>query len=245
MKKAAFQNSYDRDEYTALYYGLDKALKVGGFNKKDLNIILLLGNYGDFKLNKARRLQAQQSGSRALITDTEPLIEALNSIEAHFYSIQLNNDGSRTARTFSSISQYLILETAKYAFNTTYGSPNGKKMLEKVFKKTGVKVGSPRMELIEDHQRIPLEGARISGALHRPQPGKFFSLSEVRKAMISEISSSTELMADLQKVVTSIVNGNPIEESMPIDNPRAAGRLTPAFASWLYGILQDRNVSCR
>ncbi|MEO0777057.1 MAG: type VI secretion system protein TssR domain-containing protein [Bacteroidota bacterium] len=249
VENTPFESLYDRDEYTALYYGLNKALKVGGFDKKDLNIVLILGSYGDFKVNKSRKLS--DANHPAYIKDSESIIRDLNDIEANVYSIQVHNDGYRAAKSFSAISQHLILETAKYSYNTTYGSSSGQELLQTMRENSDqFKIEVPTMELDPADTRTPLEGASILGALNRPSAGNSLSAAQVRQIMAAEIANSIGFVSTFKEVVVKMIdNGETLEDSFEglegrqeDGQVRTAGEFAPAMAKWLYGILEGREV---
>jgi len=136
VRNSEFKNKVDQDEYSALYYGMNRALLKAGFKaskdeQSELNIILLIGAYGDFRADKDRRRAA--AGHPALFNPDklEKLIDNLYSIDAHMYTIQVVNDGYRASTAFAKGGQYLMLENAKSLNNKRKQRMNSK-VLEKL-----------------------------------------------------------------------------------------------------------------
>ena len=247
INTAEFKSKVDRDEYTALYYGLEQTLKVGNFDKNHLNIIILIGCNGDLRTNRARKAQA--TGHKALISNLDPLIASLSELNTHFYSIQLKNEGFHASKSFNSISHYLMLESAKYTFNTKYGKQDYgmRQMLNLLKRDHSLVVKNPSMELDDTKERIALLDASTTGGLTKPLVSRQISPSSFTATIKKDIRNSIDFTKGLKDIISSIVDkGNAPDESIldkEVDDlGRTAGDFTPALALWLHGIMSEGKV---
>ncbi|MCB9339209.1 MAG: hypothetical protein H6577_13845 [Lewinellaceae bacterium] len=245
LEKVEFQSKVDRDDYTAQYYALSKTLSIAGFNPDELNIILLVGCYGDFRFERDRKTAAE--GHPALFEDNSTIIENLNKLNAHLYALQLRNDGTRAARTFAKASQVFILENAKFAFNRLYGNqrdPEVKELLAKLKTDYGIEVKEPTMAEPSELDNIALVNSRIPGRLIMPPYGKNLDPSQVSTILSNDVQESLGFVKNLKSIVSKIYDKgdspdlNEIEAELNVD----AGRYTSALADYLNKILEDKQL---
>lgn len=249
IENASFRNQFDRDEYATLYYGLQRGLRVGGFDKNKLNVIILIGSNGDIKACKSCSAEAKSSNRPELITDTRWLIEELNSIEAHLYTIQLNNDGFRSSKSFQAISRHLILETGKHAYNTTYGSDIGRQKLAKLEQVANLSISPPKMNLNDAVTRIPLIGASTLGAMNKPLVGQFMTFDQMKEVMIKETSNSIDFAHQMKNFIQNLIDkGDNVNDALNQASPMGSGEpdgahpLSAAVASIIYESAVEKGI---
>ncbi|MCB0521057.1 MAG: hypothetical protein H6577_13840 [Lewinellaceae bacterium] len=247
LNKVEYKNIADRDPYTALFYGLSQALTVGGFRPDELNVIILVGCYGDFRIDSDRKTAAV--GHPALMENIDPIVESLSKINAHFYSVQVRNDGTTAARSFANVSRHFMLESAKFAYNRQYGNrrnPETQELLSKLQKDYNINVQEPTMAEINEMDNISLIGGRIPGRLIKAPFGKNMEISQLATIMTSDVDESLEFVRTLKSVVSKIyVEGaaasdvNNVESELKVD----AGRFAPALAEFLNQMLKDDEIA--
>lgn len=217
LQQVQFKNLQDQDPWTALYYGLSESLKLAGFNKNETNIIFLIGCFGDFKVNKPRREDAERTGHPALFKDASPISESLSEINAHLYAVQLHNDNTIAARIFSQIGRHLILESAKFAYNSSYGgtAQNIKALLKTLKEQYSIEALPPQMAEPNkaDLTDIPVFSSIFPGRLMRPAPGQsldptFF----LEKALQENVRQSMAFNQLLYQLFLEM-----LEESKPVN----------------------------
>lgn len=236
ISAADFSSKVDRDDYSALYYGLYQSLQVAGFREDELNVVVLVGNYGDYKADRDRR--AANQNHKTFFADIAPLYENLSNVNAHMYAIQLRNDGNRASRAFAKQGQVLIMEAAKVAYNQFYGNqndPETTQLLNQLKSNYDITITEPSMAEPFEGNNIPLEGGRVPGRLILPQSGSFLSTAELTEAMQSVIRESLNFERELRDVMYEVfVKGNALDVDhisgeLNID----AGRFGPAMADIL------------
>ncbi len=248
VEKADFQNRNDRDEYTALYYGLSQALKQSGFRENELNIVFLIGNYGDYRADKDRKIAAQEERHKTFFDDLNPVFESLNKLDAHFYTLQLRRDASRASDVFARQGQFLALETAKLSYNKYYGNrqnPQTKELLTRLERDHQIEVSEPSMANADEMNDIPLVGGRYPSRLLRPAVDQYLPPVQVTRALVDNARNSIEFERMLHKIVSDVfvkgqdMDAQEIEAEYNID----AGRFAPALADWLNQMLSDDQIA--
>lgn len=251
LQQAKFQNLQDQDPWTALYYGLSESLKLAGFNKNETNIIFLIGCFGDFKVNRPRREDAERTGHPALFTDASPISESLSEINAHLYAVQLRNDNTIAARVFSQIGRHLILESAKSAYNSSYGgtAQNIKALLKTLKEQYGIEAPPPQMAEPNkaDLTDIPVSSSIFPGRLMRPAPGQsldptFFLEEALQQNVRQSISFNQDLY---QLFVKMLEEGKSVKILKPVDTldlKSDMGRLQAPSIDLIVQMLQKEGI---
>lgn len=248
IQKTEFRNYVDRDDYTALYHGMLQSLTQAGFRKDELNIILLIGNFGDFKIDADRKKAALKTKKNMVFDDLSTIYQNLNELDAHLYAIQLRNEGTKASNGFAKSGQILILESAKYAYNKYYGNkdnPQTKELLSRLSTDHKIAVGEPAMADIFEGNDIPLEGGRFPGRLVKPAENRYLLPNQLTAYMKNDVNESIQFMKTLKAIVSDIfvkgsdADGAEIEGEYKID----AGRFAPALADMLNEMLKDDQVA--
>lgn len=243
-----FINKQDRDDYTALYYGLNQSLQVAGFREDELNIIVLIGNYGDYKADRDRRTDAANRGHRTYFSDISQIIENLSAVNAHLYAIQLRNDGYRPSQAFAKQAQVLTIESAKHAYNKGYGNLANsatKELLEELRKNHKLPaISEPIMEDPNGKLEIALKGGRVPGLIILPQLGSGLSEDQLANALNKTVGESIDFNKKLLKVFEKVlIVGESFDiEKLALDLNVDAGRLAPALVDVLNQMMKDQNI---
>lgn len=250
VKNQEFRNYQDKDDYTALYYGMSQALTQAGFQSREseLNIVLLIGCYGDYKIDRDRKAAAQRSRHASYFEEPSPIWESLSKINAHFYTVQLRNDGTKACNGFAKQGQVLMLEAAKYAYNKYYGNrtnPQTQQLLNKLSKDHAISVEEPTMADINEADDILLKGGRYPGRLFRPAVNRYLPPNQLSKILKDCVKESIDFENILKKIVNDVyVQGNALNlEELEGEYKFDGGRFTPALADMLNSILSDENIS--
>lgn len=239
LQNSEFKNYVDRDEYTAMYYGLHQALSKAGFRQDELNIIVLMGGYGDFRADGVRKNAAKGHPAFFDSEGVNQIIANLSHIGAHLYAIQLRNDGYRASRGFTRAAQNLILENAKFDYIKFFGNQNNA-LSGELIKRFNLKGVS--MELTEA-ETIPLNGAFVPGSLVKPASGGYLGPNQLASTLRDEAKGSMDFIHDLKARVTeAITEGNAVPSAESFDH--SAGSFTDAsFARILLEISQNNDFS--
>jgi hypothetical protein len=247
FSKADFQNKQSQGDWTALYFGLSEALRRGGFNREETNIILLVGCSGDFKVNTVLRNFAEKNAPKALFEDPSAIVASLSEIDAHLYAIQVRNDNSTAYRSFAAISRNLILEAAKFAYNKGPGSnsPESQALRTEFQQKSGMDIPEPRMEELSSSNDLPLTGAVLPGRLRKPAAGHTLSSAQLSETILQNIKESADFNLELYRKLSSMFSDGQsffeiMEEESDLD--KAAGRFLAPFIQFLNDLLTKSQI---
>ena len=248
VQQSDFKNKVDRDEYTAMYYGLNQALQKGGFKsdkkESELNIIILLGCFGDFRSDRDRRTAAKDHPAFFDSDKIDRLIANLNGIDAHLYAIQLANDGYRPALSYSKAGQYLILENAKIAYNKQQRRIDAKLSSQlKEYGYVNYKEG-PSLELDNAQQVSSMQKGVVPGSVVRPVSNDELSTEVLSNQIRKNVSTSIEHVTKLKKAVSKIITEGDIGKLQDLAsdvevNPEHAGEFEASVLDVLIEILED------
>lgn len=249
IQNAEFRNYVDRNPYTALYHGMMQALTLGGFRKDDLNIILLIGSYGDFKIDKDLLKEAKKMKKDKMIyEDLTPLYENLNEIDAHLYAVQLRNDGTKASNGFAKQGQILISESAKFAYNKYYGNENNpqtRELISKLKSDHQLYISVPDMPDITEGNDLILAGGRVPGRLLKPETGQYIAPSQLAEVLLKDVLESVNFTKTLKEIVSLVLvtgksaSAADIGAELHVD----AGRFAPALASLLNDMVRGDKVA--
>lgn len=198
ITNADFVNKVDQDPYTAMYYGLQEALKVAGFDESNTNIVVLLGSNGDFLADKDRKEMAREENSPFMI-DKNKVVQNLSEMKTHLFSIQLSNAG-RPGLAYSLQSHSFILESAKYQFNRSKQNADVQKMVEK---NQDMQLEEPSMDMPKGKNKVVLKGSR-PGQILLPSDGRSLSADNITVGLNEMVSSSIAFEQFIVKVFNSV-----------------------------------------
>lgn len=248
VQNAEFKNKKDRDEYTSMYYGVNEALKKGGFNVEtkndELNIIMLLGCFGDFRADRDRR--KVESGHKAFFDPDEinRIVANISGIDAHLYALHLRNGGYRPSTAFVKAAQNLILENAKILYNEQ--QPRINSGLKDKFTSYGFSNydQGPVLELDKSKAVAVMDHGAIPGNIVTPFANQDISNSALAGSLRKNIETSINHIVNLKKATSMVLNegdlgdlGN-LTETLDIE-PRDAGTFAKGFMNVLIKMLED------
>lgn len=230
INQASFENQIDQDDYTALFYGLNKSIKVAGFNDKELNIIVTIGSNGDFKANKVRRASA----SVEYMPDASSVAKNLDDLDAHIHSIQLYNDGRRyTGVAYGIYSQRLILAAAQNRYNKNLDN----RLATEVPKKNDKLVFlEPTME-----QPVGMTSSKVSsgrpGGIILPLNGQSLSANRITAGLEELVLESINYEKAIAQVFNDLLSSPKSLRELSFDNSISAS----AFTSGIIDVLVKKN----
>lgn len=249
IRNIDFSNKVDTDPWTAMYYGLSEALKKGGFNEKQLNIMFAIGSFGDFRANKFRRTDAKNTNSPALFEETSVLTENLARLDINLYALQLRNNQMSESSAFVGAMYNLILDSSKIPYNSKYANPanaNMQKLLDEL-KKDKAEVKEPSLtEPDEPDNELVLSNAVHPGFIQRPSAGKSMAKVKLTEFILSGFNQSVDFADNFYNILLKMYSttGNSYAEAVKkmyenlSDNGVSLGYYAPAFAQFL-----ERNLS--
>ncbi len=202
-EEVEFKNRIDRDDYTSLYYGVFQALQKAGLRDDELNVIMLLGCYGDFRTDRDRRKAAKDHPALFSNDDINRRIVAnLDKLNAHLYVVQLLDDGYSASAGFSKACQYMMLENAKFAFNRS--SSRLADQTVKQLESYGYSAEAPSMEFVEGEEETFLDG-HIPGSLYKAPRGRKVHPSKLSSILVKNAQTSIDFIQSLKTVVSFII----------------------------------------
>ncbi len=248
VESADFKNRNDRDEYSALYFGLNQSVINAGFVKNEMNIVFLIGNYGDYRADRDRKSAAKAGAHKTYSEDFGPLFESLNELDAHFYAIQLRREASRPNDAFARQAQFVALETAKFDFNKYYGNrqnPQTRELLDRLKNDYKMEVAEPNMADVAETNDVWLVGGRNPSRVFRPAAGQYLSPYQLTKTVADDVRVSVGFERTLKKVVDDVfLKGNNLDvEKLESELKIDAGSFAPALAEWLNQIVLDDKIA--
>lgn len=243
LSNADYSNKRSTDDWTALYYGVSESLKLAGFNENELNIIMLIGCFGDFYGSRIRREDPTAQAHAAYFPDRTPIIASLGRYNAHLYAIQLLNNNSNENKNFARASQALILESAKYSYIQSYG--NNKSLSDYVKKELKIdEIPQPSMDDIGED--TPLKGSTQPGRLLRPSLSRKLPPSQLVDELTKNVQGSVSFVRKRYQLFYKIFYEDKSMVEVIKDEPELnvdAGVLLPAVLEILHKIGNDKNVS--
>jgi hypothetical protein len=247
VQDASFRNVGDTDDYVAYYYGLSQALRLGGFNENETNIIILIGSHGDYRADPVRKEAAKKESHKSYIADPQSLFESLSKFDAHLYAVQLCNHDDKASEFFTKNIQRTIIEAAKYGYNSEYGNRGNEetKAILDDLEKRGIKCNEPEMAsppyAVED---IALVNGIYPGKMIVPALGKHVGVQQLSNLLKSFVQSSLEHEKSLNDIVKKIfVQGEDLSPETFSDLKVDGGRMGPALAKLLNDMVKSSKIS--
>ena len=241
--QADFSNKVDQDDFTAFYYGLKQGLKVAGFDKKAVNIIVLVGSSGDYSVDKIRKQDAIAKEQVSLVQDKGPIFQSLSDLNAHLYSIQLYNDGRlRTGIAYGIQSHRMILESARYIYNKTAGSSFTRKFLDRYDEQDGVVFTEPSMEEPIQVTTVKMAGTR-PGSILLPLGKQSLKGEQLQAGLTEMISGSLNYEKVVKDIFTAAYSYNKLDiRKISEENGIAIADLTSGVIQVLEGVVKESGV---
>lgn len=230
-----FFNIKNTDESTCLYYGMNEALRKAGFSKNGTNILINVGNHGDFTAVKPRELKAKRNDEqREAIIEQSELLGTLWNNRMHIATIQTRHSNLFENEKYISQQRYFIWNIAKASYD--------------IYREKFPHISPPELPDLEDRNEVSFtKGTSATyGRMIRPKVNENMSKESLEENILSSINSVIELtkstIASLEKGIINgeglSVNNNQLSDEPDID----AGVAEPRVAEIMTEILQDMKV---
>ncbi len=239
LENTDFSSKTDTDDWTAMYYGVSEAIKKAGFKKNQLNMVFMLGCFGDFRANKFRKEEAANTNHPALIKNSEIIVENLSELDVNLYAIQLRNDGLSACRAFTGAAHNFIYGSAQLPYNMDYANPDNQEMqrlLDSLKVIHNIEIREPFLEDPQDTNIVVLENAIHPGFIIRPGMGKSLGTRDLVNGINKGVSESVIYTDNFYQLLSKVYStaGMSIEEALGDDDfDVAVGRFWPALAKFL------------
>lgn len=234
LEQLEFARWHDNDDYTAMYYGLYQGILGAQFRKGDTNIVILIGNHGDYSADALRKSQADKGKSKTRV-EPEALVDKICELDIHLIGLQYQNNGKLSCNRFISQLRYLILNNANCQYSRVAGLP---KLVPEV------KLANPEIKGEEQTKDQVLTGGATVGNLSRPVKGTAFTANEIEKQLASLCKNVQTQTEDLWKMVSQIVDmGSPIGDvSMGAFTPAAMASVLQMLANSKSGAFTEADL---
>ena len=200
LHNSEFNNWYDNDAVCSMYYGLYQSLLEAGFNKNHTNIIIWIGNNGDYRYDIARKYKDNKDET---YVSSDDLASILGEYNVHLMGLQCINNYNRASRSFIKGLNNIILESAKYQ----YEKINRVKEVE-----SDITIQPPFMPELDMEACTKLEGGVGLGKICRPS-GQSLSNKEVSSNIKAFSGSVFTFTNKFWKQVSTVINdGNSVKE---------------------------------
>jgi hypothetical protein len=192
VRGAAFSNPGGSGEYPVQNYGLYKAIEAAEFPKYETNIIIILGQKGDFAKD---RLMRKQHEGKSYYVPNATIEDLIVKNDINVFAVQCIGGTSETDRSFALNLRTIILESAKKHYNNLYLKNNSNPEVKESFAKLNYYPKPPAMD-DPDEAKDPLlilENGTIHASIFRA-PGisgnitqeTFFKLLQSQCATITK-----------------------------------------------------------
>ena len=219
LRLVPFARWRDNDPWTALNLGLEKALFGMGLRKDDTNIIIVLGENGDFSADKLR--MAKHAKHAANITE-ERLSKRLCELNAHLFAVQCKNNGDLAGKKFVEQIHSLALDNANCQYDLVRGVSNYAPQID---------VNGPEMTLDLNAQKIALEGGTMRSEINRPRSKASFSENQVNDQMKNAAVEVFQFVDNFWRKLSQIV-----DEGASYDDVSSGGLSSAAMAKVMDGL---------
>jgi len=219
LRQVPFARWHDNDPWTALNLGLEKALFGMGLRKDDTNIIIVLGENGDFS---ADRLRIARHAKHAANITEEKLSNRLCELNAHLFAVQCRNNGDLAGKKFVEQIHSLALDNANCQYDLVRGVSNYAPQID---------VNGPEMTLDLNAQKITLEGGTMRAEINRPRSKSAFSENQVSDQMKNAATEVFQFVDNFWKKLSQIV-----DEGASYDDVSIGGLSSAAMAKVMDGL---------
>ncbi len=113
VSNSTLHRPQDADKYTTFRYALNKVLKDGGWNPRQRNLIIVIGNGADFSANSIRA--GLEANSQYYVDDDAMggIYKAISALGMNMLIFQIKNENSRHSRKFRDDCAEMLNEAAK------------------------------------------------------------------------------------------------------------------------------------
>ncbi len=215
-----FDSWKDSDDWTAARYGLLQTLKKGGFSTSESNIIVALGNYGDYKNDVVRSTAAEEMKDETLV-ERDEILNFLDKLDMHMVSIQCVSERNRQGTSFNKLMRTMMLESSQRQHRDYV-------QLKEYF--PGFKVANPSMADLLDGNDIGIENGPSFGRLVKPPLSNQLKGADVENYVLESVKMIYDQVDAFRSEMSSLTeSGNAMDQS--------TGTWSPAIAREVYRLL--------
>ncbi|MCB0517963.1 MAG: hypothetical protein H6577_09275 [Lewinellaceae bacterium] len=207
-----FARWYDNDPWTAMYYGVHQAVLEAGLKKEDTNILILVGENGDYRGDRLRR--AKNEGDKTAM-EASTIVDKLCALNIHFIALQCRNLDERPDDVYARQCRNFILENSKCQHDLIRGVP------EYI---PEIQIVNPDIPEVTAGNVLDLKGGTTVGTVYRARQGAGLSREEYLDWLVQATNNVFNFTEKFWDTMSRIVNdGNSIDEV-------SSGAFTPAIA---------------
>jgi hypothetical protein len=212
INEIEFARWHDNDPWTAMYYGIHQAVLEAGLKKEDTNILMVIGENGDYRGDRLRR--ASHENDKTAI-EASTIVDKLCALNVHFIALQCRNLDERPDDVYARQCRNFILENSKCQHDLIRGVP------EYI---PDIQIVNPDIPDVSAGNIIELTGGTTVGTIYRARTGTGFSREEYLDWLKRATDGVFHFTEKFWDTMSRIVNdGNSIEEV-------SSGAFTPAIA---------------
>lgn len=220
LDQVEFDSWNDNDDWTAARYGLLETLKKGGFSTSESNIIVTLGNFGDFKNDVVRGVAAEEGKDETLV-ERDDILTFLDKLDMHMVSIQCVSERNRQGTSFNKLMRTMMLEASQRQHRDYV-------QLKEYF--PGFKVSNPSMADLLDGNDLAVENGPSFGRLVKPPLSNSMKGADVENYIMESVKQIYDRVDKFRAEMSDLTeNGNAMDQS--------TGTWSPAIAREVYRML--------
>ena len=222
LDQIEFDSWNDSDDWTAARYGLLETLKKGGFSTQESNVIIALGNYGDYKNDVVRSVAAEEVKDETLV-ERDDILAFLDKLDMHMVSIQCVSERNRQGTSFNKLMRTMMLEASQRQHRDYV-------QLKEYF--PGFKVANPSMADLLDGNDIGVENGPSFGRLVKPPLSNSMKGADVENFIMESVKQIFDQVDAFRNQMSSLTeSGNAMDQS--------TGTWSPAIAREVYRLLNN------
>ncbi len=215
-----FDTWKDSDDWTSARYGLLQTLKKAGFSTSESNIIIAIGNYGDYKNNIVRSVEAEETKDETLV-ERDDILNFLDKLDMHMVSIQCRSYRTRESASYNKLLRTMMLESAQRQHRDYV-------QLKEYF--PGFAVANPSMADLLDGNDLNVENGPSFGRLIKAPFENKIKGSDVEKYIEESVEKIYQQVDQFRNEMSSLTeSGNAMDQS--------TGTWSPAIAREVYRLL--------
>lgn len=204
IRKATFSNPNTTGNYPVQNYGLQEALKLANFQKDETNILIVVGQHGDF--SKTDRMMNAQYQGKAFSVSSETISENIAKGDVNVIAIQCIGGRSETDRGFLSNMRTILLESSKKHYNSLLKAREKNKKLNDALTAIEYNPVAPNMDdpAESNQNEFKLENSTLHGSIFR---------APVTEGIITNKSFNDFLASKSSTIVQTVIdNSNKIRK---------------------------------
>jgi hypothetical protein len=231
ISEREFASWNDNLDYKALYYGVSKTLEKINFEEGATNIMIVVGNFGDYRADRLTNEALAKDETRVV---TAELTKTLAKNKIHLYAVQCINNEQEESIWFGRHMQYLIHQSALNGYLNNFGNKtDGDAAQLRTLTKQNDE--PPKMPEEDKEIRLALEKAYLwPGAIIRSKGAQ--PPAGVQSHILSFFKESFDRIAWLDSEAKRIIDdGEAMNTSGPEDFPAD-------LAAFLYDMAKQGKV---